>query len=107
MLITSYSARVVEDSKGNLYILAATDAAAPQVEVWKATDELNTQFTLVHNEELRGMGNTTDAGNFIIANRRSNSTPSSVVSIAAYKNDTWYAFNIVLTHFANGMFASQ
>jgi len=97
----NYSNRFFEDAAGNVYILASCEHASSQVEVWKATDELNSQFKLVHIEALNGMGQTLGMNAFIIGNRRSNSTTSNIASVIVPNNDTWYAFSIDLSNFAN------
>ena len=96
---TTYGARMFEDLEGNVYILAAPHHARSQVEVWKATDDLNTKYKLVHNEFLQGVGNRENGG-MILANNRNNSTPSNTASFILSLG-TWYAFTIDLTPFAD------
>jgi len=96
-----YGNRLYEDLAGNVYIIAASCAAKSQIEIWKATDDLKSQFVLVHNEYLRGMGNTIGTGAFILAHSRGNSKPSNIAHIAVPMNDSWYTFEIDLTAFAD------
>jgi len=94
-----YETRMYEDLAGNFYIFAIPNTLRSQIEIWKATDGLKSQFEFVHNEELRGMGETNGAGAFILASGRSNSTPSNTASFIAAMNDTWYSFTIDLVSF--------
>jgi len=96
---TAYGARMFEDLEGNVYILASPHRAKSQIEVWKATDDLNTQYKLVHNEFLQGVGDR-DGGGMILANNRNNSTPSNTASFIVDLG-TWYAFTIDLAPFAD------
>jgi len=96
-----YETRLYEDLSGNVYILASPAKVRSQIEVWKATDDLNSQFALVHNEKLEGMGDTNGTTCFILANSRGNSNPSDIASFIVSKNDTWYAFTIDLALFAD------
>jgi len=96
-----YDGRFFEDTQGNLYIFAASCHATSQIEIWKATDDLNSQFELVHNEVLKGLENRTGTSSFIMANSRGNSTTTDIAHIAVSMNDTWYTYAIDLRPFAD------
>lgn len=97
---TLYCARMYEDLEGNVYILAMPTCTDAMIEVWKATDDLCTDFELVHSEYLRGVDGAT--GNaFILANSRNNSTPSNIAHFSLAVLDSWYTFEIDLTPFAD------
>jgi len=101
---TSYCARMYEDLAGNVYIFALPTVAKSQIEIWKSTDELNTQFKMVHNETLNGAGDTTGGG-MIMANNRNNSKPSNIATVmidmAVSSYADWYVYTVDLTRFAD------
>ena len=96
-----YDGRFFEDTEGNFYILASSCNATSQIEVWKATDDLNSQFELVHNEELTGISDNRGTGSFIVANSRGNSTTGDIANIAVSRDGTWYVYEIDLRPFAD------
>jgi len=97
----SYNARMFEDLEGNVYILAMPLYARSQVEVWKSVNDTNTQYKLVHNENLEGLGNNPVGGGMILANNRNNSKPSNTASFILDFGGTWNAYTIDLAPFAN------
>lgn len=101
---TNYCARMYEDLAGNVYIFALPTVAKSQIEIWKSTDELNTQFKLVHNETLNGAGDTTGGG-MIMANNRNNSTPANIATVmidmAVSSYASWYVYSIDLSSFGD------
>ena len=101
---TSYCARMYEDLEGNVYIFAVPSAAKSQIEIWKASDELNSQFALIHNEPLHGAGESVGGG-MIMANNRNNSTVSNVATVmidmAVSSYSEWFVYEVDLTQFAD------
>jgi len=97
---TLYCARMYEDLEGNVYILAMPTCTDAMIEVWKATDDLCTDFELVHTEYLRGVEGERGSA-FILANSRNNSTPSNTAHFMLAALGSWYTFELDLTPFAD------
>ena len=91
-----YFPHVVKDLVGNLYIVVATERAG-EIEVWRATDEIGSEYEFVSFFPVNGDYNQKSYNQWrslIAATNRNNSTPSDKVWFLYEDGHGWESFSV-------------